>query len=178
MPSAWQPIAALALCLAALAPNRAAAQEPVRIGFSMALSGPLAGFGRQALLGMKIWEEETNARGGLLGRPVKLVYYDDQSNPSTVPGIYTKLIDVDRVDGRADGRADGMGLLPSTSPPHPARILAAGRARRHGRPTSTLGKGGGCSLGGLRPVRRVIQAPAASHLTAANTAPLSLTRTP
>jgi hypothetical protein len=47
---------------------------------------------------MKIWEEETNAKGGLLGRPVKLIYYDDQSNPSTVPGIYTKLLDVDKVE--------------------------------------------------------------------------------
>ncbi len=74
------------------------AQEPVKIGFSMALTGPLAANGKQALLGMKIWEEETNAKGGLLGRPVKLVYYDDQSNSSTVPGIYTKLLDVDKVD--------------------------------------------------------------------------------
>jgi branched-chain amino acid transport system substrate-binding protein len=64
----------------------------------MALTGPLAANGKQALLGMKIWEEEINAKGGLLGRPVKLVYYDDQSNPSTVPGIYTKLLDVDKVD--------------------------------------------------------------------------------
>src|SRR2546430_10890006 len=71
--------------------------QPVTIGFSMALTGPLAANGKQALLGMKIWEEEINAKGGLLGRPVKLVYYDDQSNPSTVPGIYTKLLDVDRV---------------------------------------------------------------------------------
>jgi branched-chain amino acid transport system substrate-binding protein len=47
---------------------------------------------------MKIWEEETNAKGGLLGRPVKLVYYDDQSNPSTAPGIAMKLLDVDKVD--------------------------------------------------------------------------------
>jgi branched-chain amino acid transport system substrate-binding protein len=76
----------------------AKAQEPVKIGFSMALTGPLSANGKQALLGMKIWEEETNAKGGLLGRPVKLVYYDDQTNPSTVPGIYTKLIDVDKVD--------------------------------------------------------------------------------
>ena len=73
-------------------------KEPIRIGFSMALTGPLASNGKQALLGMKIWEEETNAKGGLIGRPVKLVYYDDQSNPSTVPGIYTKLLDVDKVD--------------------------------------------------------------------------------
>ena len=48
--------------------------DPIRIGFGMALTGPLAANGRQALLGMKIWEEETNAKGGLLGRPVKLVY--------------------------------------------------------------------------------------------------------
>ena len=64
----------------------------------MALTGPLGPNGKQALLGMQIWEEEINAKGGLLGRPVKLVYYDDQSNPSTVPGIYTKLLDVDKVD--------------------------------------------------------------------------------
>jgi branched-chain amino acid transport system substrate-binding protein len=64
----------------------------------MALTGPLAANGKQALLGAKIWEETINKKGGLLGRPVKLIYYDDQSNPSTVPGIYTKLLDVDKVD--------------------------------------------------------------------------------
>jgi len=74
------------------------APQTITIGFSMALTGPLAANGKQALLGMKIWEEEINASGGLLGRPVKLVYYDDQSNPSTVPGIYTKLLDADKVD--------------------------------------------------------------------------------
>jgi branched-chain amino acid transport system substrate-binding protein len=90
----------LALVAAAAMTSGAAAQsgEPIKIGFGMALTGPLAANGKQALLGMKIWEEETNAKGGLLGRPVKLVYYDDQSNPSTVPGIYTKLLDVDKVD--------------------------------------------------------------------------------
>ena len=72
--------------------------QPITIGFGMALTGPLAANGKQALLGAKIWEEETNKKGGLLGRPVKIVYYDDQSNPSTVPGIYTKLLDVDKVD--------------------------------------------------------------------------------
>jgi branched-chain amino acid transport system substrate-binding protein len=78
----------------ALAQNK----EPIKIGFSMALTGPLAPNGKQALLGAKIWEEEVNKKGGLIGRPVKIVYYDDQSNPSTVPGIYTKLLDVDKVD--------------------------------------------------------------------------------
>ena len=71
---------------------------PIKIGFSMAQTGALAGAGQQALLGAQIWEQETNSKGGLLGRPVQLIYYDDQTNPSTVPGIYTKLIDVDKVD--------------------------------------------------------------------------------
>ncbi len=79
------------------AASAAKAQE-IKIGFGMALTGGLAPNGKSALLGMKIWEETINKKGGLLGRPVKLVYYDDQTNPSTVPGIYTKLIDVDKVD--------------------------------------------------------------------------------
>jgi len=76
----------------------AQAVEPIKIGFGMGLTGGLAASGKAALLAMKIWEDETNAEGGLLGRPVKLIYYDDQSNPATVPGIFTKLLDVDKVD--------------------------------------------------------------------------------
>jgi branched-chain amino acid transport system substrate-binding protein len=84
----------------AFAADGAAAQsrEPIKIGFSMAMTGGLAANGKSALLAQKIWEEDVNAKGGLLGRPVKLIYYDDQSNPATVPGIYTKLLDVDKVD--------------------------------------------------------------------------------
>jgi branched-chain amino acid transport system substrate-binding protein len=99
---------ALANLTAALCAVPALGQEPIKIGFSMALTGPLAPNGKQALLGMKIWEEETNAKGGLLGRPVKLIYYDDQSQPSTVPGIYTKLIDVDKADLVVGGYATNM----------------------------------------------------------------------
>ena len=89
-----------ALLAGAFVPASAAAQtgEPIKIGYSMALTGGLAPNGRSALLAQKIWEEDTNAKGGLLGRPVKLIYYDDQTNPATVPGIYTKLLDVDKVD--------------------------------------------------------------------------------
>jgi branched-chain amino acid transport system substrate-binding protein len=74
------------------------ASGPIKIGFSMALTGPLAANGKQALLGAKIWQDEVNSKGGLLGRQVQLVNYDDQSNPQTVPGIYTKLLDVDKCD--------------------------------------------------------------------------------
>jgi len=76
----------------------AQAADPIRIGFSMALTGGLAGNGKQVLAGFEIWREDINAKGGLLGRPVELVYYDDQSNPANVPAIYSKLIDVDKVD--------------------------------------------------------------------------------
>jgi branched-chain amino acid transport system substrate-binding protein len=87
-----------AVGLATASPQPARAAEPIKIGFGMGLTGGLAASGKAALLGMKIWEEETNAAGGLLGRPVKLIYYDDQSNPATVPGIFTKLLDVDKID--------------------------------------------------------------------------------
>jgi branched-chain amino acid transport system substrate-binding protein len=102
-------VAAGALALTGLtAPAQAQSGQPITIGFGMALTGPLAANGKQTLLGMKIWEEETNAKGGLLGRPVKLVFYDDQSNASTVPGIYTKLIDVDKVYLVVSGYATNM----------------------------------------------------------------------
>ncbi len=75
-----------------------AADNPIRIGLGMAQTGPLAANGKSALLAMNIWKDDINAKGGLLGRPVELVVYDDQSQPSVVPGIYTKLLDVDKVD--------------------------------------------------------------------------------
>ncbi len=90
------------------APAFAQGAAPIKIGFSMALTGPLAANGKQALLGAQIWQEQVNAKGGLLGRQVQLVNYDDQSNPSTVPGIYTKLLDVDKVDLIVSGYATNM----------------------------------------------------------------------
>ena len=88
-------LSVIGLVLASLA---APAAEPIKIGLSMSLTGGLAGGGKSALLGMQVWAEDANAKGGLLGRPVQLVYYDDQSNGSNVPGIYQKLLDIDKVD--------------------------------------------------------------------------------
>ena len=95
--------AAVGIAAPAIAQNK-----PFTIGFSMNLTGPLAPNGKAALLASQIWESDINAKGGLLGRPVKLVYYDDQSNPSTVPGLYTKLMDVDKVDIIASSYATNM----------------------------------------------------------------------
>src|SRR5688572_1422630 len=93
-------LACAALTAFALPADQASAQskEPIKIGLSMSLTGPLSPNGKQALLGLQIWEEEVNAKGGLLGRPIKLIHYDDQSQSAPVPGIYTKLLDVDKVD--------------------------------------------------------------------------------
>ena len=82
--------------LAAIGQTRAA--EPIKVGFSVALTGAVAPNGKQILVALQIWRDDVNAKGGLLGRPVELVYYDDQSAPANVPGIYGKLTDIDKVD--------------------------------------------------------------------------------
>jgi branched-chain amino acid transport system substrate-binding protein len=103
---------ATALLVAALvlagASGPALAADPIKIGFGMALTGGLAGNGKAALLAMQIWAEDVNKKGGLLGRPIELVYYDDQTKPATVPGIYTKLLDVDKVHFVVSGYGTNM----------------------------------------------------------------------
>jgi branched-chain amino acid transport system substrate-binding protein len=86
----------------------AQAAQPIKIGFGMALTGALAGNGKAALLAMEIWREDVNRKGGLLGRPVEFVYYDDQTKPANVPGIYAKLLDVDKVDLLVSGYGTNM----------------------------------------------------------------------
>jgi branched-chain amino acid transport system substrate-binding protein len=89
-------------------PAFAAEEEPIRIGFAEALTGSLAAVGKSGILAMQIWAEDINAKGGLLGRPVKLQFYDNQSNPANVPGLYVKLLDVDHVDLVLSGYATNM----------------------------------------------------------------------
>ena len=96
MVKAWARAAALVAALVVAAAAHAA--EPIKIGCSMALTGGVAAIGKQVLAALEIWKDDVNAKGGLLGRPVELDYYDDQSNPSNVPPIYTKLMEVDKVD--------------------------------------------------------------------------------
>ena len=84
---------------AANLPTTALAQgAPVKIGMSMPQTGGLGAGGQAALLALRMWVDDVNAKGGLLGRKVELIAYDDQSNGANTPGIYTKLIDVDKVD--------------------------------------------------------------------------------
>jgi len=86
--------AALALAVSV----SAFAQQPIKVGIGIAQTGALGGGGKAALLALRIWVDDVNAKGGLLGRKLELIAYDDQTNPAVVPGIYTKLLDVDKVD--------------------------------------------------------------------------------
>jgi branched-chain amino acid transport system substrate-binding protein len=91
---------AAALLIGLLSVANAAAQsgEPIRIGMSLALTGAGAAPSKVINTALEIWRDDVNAKGGILGRPVQLVILDDQSTPSNVPNIYTKLITVDKVD--------------------------------------------------------------------------------
>ena len=94
-------LAVLGLTLAAAcayAPAAIAQQPPIKIGMSMPQTGGLAAGGKAALIGIEIWLEDINAKGGLLGRKVELIVYDDQTSAADSPAIYTKLLDVDKVD--------------------------------------------------------------------------------
>ena len=98
--SFWRRAGAVAFVIfcTLIIPNLAKAADPIRVGLSVALTGGVAPAGKQVLAALQIWRDDVNAKGGLLGRPVELVFYDDQSNPQNVPALYTKLIEVDKVD--------------------------------------------------------------------------------
>ncbi len=87
----------IAACVGVVVPH-AHAQQPIKIGIGIAQTGALAGGGKAALLALQIWVDDVNARGGLLGRKVELIAYDDQSSAATTPSIYAKLLDIDKVD--------------------------------------------------------------------------------
>ena len=72
--------------------------RPIKIGMSMPQTGSLGAGGQAALVALRLWVDDVNQKGGLLNRKVELIAYDDQTNPANVPGIYTKLLDVDKVD--------------------------------------------------------------------------------
>ena len=81
-----------------LAGAAGAQQPPIKIGMSMPQTGTLGGGGQAALLALRMWVDDVNGKGGLLGRKIDFIVYDDQTNPALTPGIYTKLLDVDKVD--------------------------------------------------------------------------------
>jgi branched-chain amino acid transport system substrate-binding protein len=80
--------------------------QPIRIGYCLSLTGPLASNGNTARLAHRIWEQHVNRNGGLLGRKVEMVCIDDETNPKLVPGIYQRLLDDEKVDLLIGGYGD------------------------------------------------------------------------
>ncbi|KQW49562.1 MULTISPECIES: amino acid ABC transporter substrate-binding protein [unclassified Roseateles] len=78
--------------------NHSSSASPIRLGYCLSLSGPVGGNGQAARLAHEIWTDDINKRGGLLGRPVEIVCYDDGSDAVKVPALYRKLLDEDEVD--------------------------------------------------------------------------------
>jgi branched-chain amino acid transport system substrate-binding protein len=76
----------------------APAGPPVRVGSSLALTGPLAATALVHKITGEIYVEELNRKNGLLGRPVEWVLLDDQSKADVARALYERLITVDKVD--------------------------------------------------------------------------------
>ena len=89
---------AVATAAIVLAGNGAQAADPLRIGLSITQTGPYSPPALFELQGYQLAVAEINKAGGLLGRQVELVKYDDQGNPSTAVQLYQKLITDDKVD--------------------------------------------------------------------------------
>lgn len=75
-----------------------AAQAPITIGISVSLSGDFSGDGQAIENGYKLWANSVNKQGGLLGRPVKLIFLNDASSTTQVVTNYQTLINVDHVN--------------------------------------------------------------------------------
>ena len=84
--------------LGAIAPGAAEAQDKIRVGASLSLTGGLARSGEPLRKGYVLWAEDVNKRGGIAGKQVEMVIYDDQSDSSTAAKLYEKLITQDKVD--------------------------------------------------------------------------------
>src|SRR5258706_9885295 len=94
--------AAVAVALAA-SPGGAGAQEAIKVGVPVPLTGPLAGAGAHILWGIKYATDQANAAGGLFGRKIELVVEDTKGEPNTSAAVAAKLATQDKVDAFVGG---------------------------------------------------------------------------
>ena len=78
---------------------QAPSAQPLKIGYGISQTGGLAPNGTSALLAQKIWEEDINIRGGLLGRPIKLIYQDTAGDENGAINAFQTLINQNNVVG-------------------------------------------------------------------------------
>jgi branched-chain amino acid transport system substrate-binding protein len=87
---------AAAVLLALATPSSAA--DPIKIGIALSMTGNLADSADHYRNAIELWRDQVNGRGGLLGRPIELLIYDERSDPATAARLYEKLITDDKVD--------------------------------------------------------------------------------
>src|ERR1700692_3032089 len=80
--------------------------RPIKIGYCLSLTGPLASNGWAARLAHEIWEQDVNRKSGLLGRPIQMICVDDETQQAKVTGIYKQLLDDEKVDLVIGGYGD------------------------------------------------------------------------
>lgn len=122
---------------------------PITIGYSLSLTGPLAANGQTARLAHQIWQDDINARGGLLGRQIELICVDDRTDPNAVPAIYESLLP----DRHVDLLLGGYGNNSITPAMQPRRTLSQhwpGHHRPFELPEFGLKEIGGCEAA-IRP---------------------------
>ena len=76
----------------------ATSDDPIVVGGTLGLTGAFAGPSADYQVAYDLWLEQVNARGGMLGRPVEMIIYDDESTPATAQALYQRLINEDDVD--------------------------------------------------------------------------------
>ena len=103
-----------ALAALIFAAGPAGAQEPIRIGSVLSLTGPAAFLGDPELKTLQMLVEKLNAEGGALGRKYQLVHYDDGSDASKANAFAKRLIEQDRAEFIVGGTTTGstMAMVP------------------------------------------------------------------
>lgn len=125
----WSAMVVSLALLCVIGPQAALAAESIKVGVTLSLTGEYAAPGRDELEGIRMWVDDVNARGALLGRKVELVHYDDKSDPATSARLYERLITQDKVDLLLGPYSSGITLQASSvAERHNIPMVATGAA--------------------------------------------------
>lgn len=119
------------ICLASIfvSLHSQAAEDPIKVGVTVSLSGVYSEPGEAALQGIRMWVGDVNTRGALLGRKVELVHYDDRSDGERSGELYERLITQDQVDLLIGPYSSELTLVASSvAERHDFPMVAAGAA--------------------------------------------------
>jgi branched-chain amino acid transport system substrate-binding protein len=114
----------LAALLAATGLIQAQAADPIKIGVVTPLSGTYAGIGQQVRWGLDLAAKEVNAAGGIMGRPIELIYEDEEANPTVAVQKAEKLFEVSKVDFLTGTVSSGSTLAVGQTAERAGKLIA------------------------------------------------------